>query len=359
MKKAIISGLMAGLLTITPVFADTTNIVEAAPGITPDSVFYVVDRWVEDIQLAFNGNPEKKAALLHQMSLERLAEAERMLEENKEEHVNTAFEGYIFKLELIQEIIGELIINEDISDEIKEMLSNRLEELTEIRDETIAVVESELKVKIEEKVDSAYLVANIVKGLDVEKVKALRSEMKLGYGQIAHVFRLADAADLSVEEVAELLSQGKGIGQIAKELNVHPSALKGKNKKAVHIDVNITAENADQEEVEEDKEGQESLGAKITETAKSEKVKKQIKTILKDSEKKYGTVLEATSRKEGTDEKDNQEETKTESQEKEENPKVKESKESEKKKEVVKQEERVKSEKSESVSKDNNGKKKN
>ena len=364
MKKAIISGLMAGLLTITPVFADTTAVVAVSPGITPDSVFYVVDQWVEDIQLALNGDPEKKAELLHQISLERLAEAEKMIEENKEEYVNITVEGYVEKLDLIQEVVGELIVSEDISDEIKEALSNQLEALTEVSDETVSVIDTELKIKMEEKIESAYLVANVVKGLDVEKVKTLRAEMKLGYGQIAHVFRLAEAADMSVEEVAELLSQGKGVGQVAKELGLHPSVLKGK-KKAMSVEAKIADENVDQEELEDD---EESVGTSIVEVTNPEKLKKQIRNTKKDSEKK--TVITAVDEKDtmydddDDDDKD-AEERKVElkrKEEKEKNSKVKESKEVEKKQEAMEKKEKVKPEKPEkleSVVKENNGKKKN
>ncbi len=364
MKKAIISGLMAGLLTITPVFADTTAVVAVSPGITPDSVFYVVDQWVEDIQLALNGDPEKKAELLHQISLERLAEAEKMIEQNKEEYVNITVEGYVEKLELIQEVVGELIISEDISDEVKEELSSQLEALIEVSDETVAEIDSELKTKMEEKMDSAYLVANVVKGLDVEKVKTLRSEMKLGYGQIAHVFRLADAAEKSVEEVAELLSQGKGIGEIAKELGLHPSVLKGK-KKAMSVKVNITVENVSQEDVEGDQDDEESVSATAKEIAKSEKVKKQIKSIKKDSEKK-SVITETTDGEDTMDDDAEDQEKATKAlkikEEKAKNTEVRENKEVEKKQEAIEKKEKVKPEKpekSESVVKENNGKKKN
>lgn len=243
MKKTIIAGVMATLLAVTPVFADNITVTDITaedkdlvtvdPGITPDSIFYAVDTLIEDIELALTSFSERKAEIMLKIAEERQAEANKMVINDKLKAANKALEGYAEMLEKVQEIIGEIILSEESSEDVKKALIDYLENVIEANSESeIEVKDEELKVKIEEKIDNGYLVANVVKGLDIEKVKQIRIEQKLGYGVIAKVFMMADATGKPVDEIVSLFNEGKGYGQVAKELGLHPSKINGKKIKA-------------------------------------------------------------------------------------------------------------------------------
>ncbi|WP_300304545.1 DUF5667 domain-containing protein [Anaerosolibacter sp.] len=285
MKKKIISGVMAGLLSIAPVFADETTIT-TDPGITPDSVLYSVDQLVEDIRLSMVSDIEKKAELLIAITQERLAEAKQMTEEDKIEYVNKAMEAYGERIEEAFEIVSEAVLKESIDSTVKETLKLQLEDSAGVIESVEAVVDDNQKEELAEKRDSAYLVANVVADLDQEKVITLREEKKLGYGQIAKIFLLADATGKSVEEIADMItSQGKGFGEITKELGIHPSQLKAK----VQIEKKVQLDNQ-LEEAKTTLEGAQEELEKAIEDANEEAVKaiekriSEIEKLVKEAE---------------------------------------------------------------------------
>lgn len=65
--------------------AQTTTQGTIKVGIDPDSVFYFLENWKEQIQLFFTFNLEKKAEQYLKLSEERLAEYQRMLDKGKDE----------------------------------------------------------------------------------------------------------------------------------------------------------------------------------------------------------------------------------------------------------------------------------
>lgn len=268
MKKKIISGVMAGLLSMAPVFADETTIT-TDPGITPDSVLYSVDQLVEDIRLSMISDIEKKAELLIAITQERLAEAKQMTEEDKIEYVNKAMEAYGERIEEAFESVSEAVLKESIDSAVKETLKLQLEDSAGVIESVEAVVDDNQKEELAEKRDSAYLVANVVADLDQEKVITLRKEKKLGYGQIAKIILLADATGKSVEEIADMIIiQGKGFGEITKELGIHPSQLKAK----VRIEKKVQLDNQ-LEEAKTTLEGAQEELEKAIEDANEEAVK--------------------------------------------------------------------------------------
>ena len=241
MKKTIIAGLMAGVLMITPVFADTdiiilekdfeTDVMVVEPGITPDNILYGVDTLVEDIQLALTSYQEKKAEIMLRIIQERKAEVDKMAAEDKLEHANKALKGYAKTLEKVQEMIAEIILSDTTSKAMKDGLAAQLDDVIQVvSNETVLAIDEEQKEQLEEKLVSAYMVANVVKGLNVEEVKKLRTQHRLGYGVIAKVFLLADASGKTVDEIAGLITEDKGFGEVAKELGFRPSELKDKGK---------------------------------------------------------------------------------------------------------------------------------
>lgn len=277
--------------------ADEAASVDA--GITPDSVLYTVDKLFEDLQLAFSPDSENEAGLLLQFANERLAEAKEMTEEEKTEFVQTTINDYMSKLEDAQEKVLEVVTDENMDEEVKEELNDRLDETSEVDEDIEQDLDDEQKEELDEKVENVRFTAHVVKDIDTETVKALR-EKGLGFGQIAHAALLSEMSGKSVEEIAGMfVDESKGLGEVAKELGIHPSELSGKIKKAVNTDDTEdgveeaeggeTEEDGIEDESEDDEtvadEGESTEDDADEEDAEEEKIAAEVKMIEKVQEK--------------------------------------------------------------------------
>ncbi|MFA5052234.1 MAG: DUF5667 domain-containing protein [Patescibacteria group bacterium] len=78
-----------------------TDDVEA--GILPDSHWYVLKQWWEDVRMAFTFSPEKKAQLEYQFALQRLAEAREMFAQGQPELANTQLQRFENRIQNFEE----------------------------------------------------------------------------------------------------------------------------------------------------------------------------------------------------------------------------------------------------------------
>lgn len=227
MKKIIIIGLVAGLLCINSAFASEV-ITKVSPGVTPDNPLYAVDKLMENIKISLASDADKEAELLLQIAQERLVEAQKMTDKEKIKYVNKLIDSYFNSLNRAEEKVCEVILDEKKDEKIKENLSEKLEKVSEVNANIRAILDEEIRKKLDDKKDEIYLAANIVRDLDIDKVKVLRKE-GLGYGQISQVFLLADQSSKPIEEIATLFSQeDKGFVEIAEELDINPLVIKFK-----------------------------------------------------------------------------------------------------------------------------------
>ena len=274
---------------------------EKQAGITPDSPFYSISRLIEKIRLALTFDEEKKAEFLFEIMKTRLAEAKVMTDRENLELAQKAIAEYIAILEQLQEKVSEIILDMDKDEELKEKLEQKLEDGLNVNEEVEENLEDEIKEELAEKIDQAYLVANVVRGLDQEKVIALRQQ-GLGYGQIAQVFMLAEASGKSVEEVGALF-ENKGFGSVAKELGLHPSQIKSKKApKAIRNSVEVKEEN--EGTVEKDEDDSESYKSEAKEENKEIKNTKAAKEsakkkaeLVREADKKQAEIARETAKK--------------------------------------------------------------
>ncbi|MDF2605857.1 MAG: hypothetical protein K0S34_47 [Bacillales bacterium] len=200
------------------------------PGVTPDSSLYTFERLFEDMNLFFTFSDEKEAALLLDYAKERLAEATAMAELEKEEYVKEAITDYQKLLADAKEQVAEVILNEETTQETTENLNESIEEATNVGDDITEALPEDQATEVVEVKEEIKIVANVVEGLDKDKVTELRGK-DLGFGQISQIFALAKISGKTVDEVAEmfLAGEGKGFGEVAKELGLSPSEVKGKS----------------------------------------------------------------------------------------------------------------------------------
>lgn len=91
---------------LTPVVDGNGNVVD--PGVLPDSPFYWITQLIDKLQVILTTDPAKKAALLEDQALEKMAEAETMLKDGNTQEAQTAMDGYSQKLSEAQAFLDKL-----------------------------------------------------------------------------------------------------------------------------------------------------------------------------------------------------------------------------------------------------------
>ncbi|MBK1809554.1 hypothetical protein JHL18_02695 [Clostridium sp. YIM B02505] len=98
-KKYVLAlSLIFSLSFSVPAFAadtstDKTTDYKSYAGLTPNSMFYPLDKAIENIKLRFTKDPNKKIEKLLEIQKERLGEIQTLVEKDKTDLVPTALEG--------------------------------------------------------------------------------------------------------------------------------------------------------------------------------------------------------------------------------------------------------------------------
>ncbi|MCM3756143.1 DUF5667 domain-containing protein [Sporosarcina aquimarina] len=236
MKKFAKTLVMVGIVGVTallttPAFAAEENTekensvgeqAQQDPGMTPENTFYFLDKFGEKFHLFVTNNAEKKSKLYLNYAEERLAESAKLTDDAKDKYTKDLVTAYVANLQKAQEKIAEVIVDEKVASDVKNRLATKLEKVTTII--TSESVESSLDEKqrssLENKKQEGYLVANMMKDIDLDKVKAMR-EQGLHFGEIVKVIAFAEESGKSESEIIELLQEKhQNFGTIAKKLNI-------------------------------------------------------------------------------------------------------------------------------------------
>jgi len=185
MKKLSLILLIGALLIASGVSAQEEE-AAADPGLTPDSPVYFLDDFWKSVRLTFAFNAERKADLRLRFAEEKLAEAEKMAQENKEEHVERALQRY-------EEQVEDAQTRAETANE--ERRAAILEKVAEATSKHFAVLER-VKDQVPERAKEALERAREVseKG-NIEALQALAEK---------HTERAAEVAARVIERRAEL-----------------------------------------------------------------------------------------------------------------------------------------------------------
>ncbi|MEX2008230.1 MAG: DUF5667 domain-containing protein [Candidatus Spechtbacterales bacterium] len=106
------------------------------PGIAPDSPFYFLDIFFENIALVLTFDAEAKAKRHLAVSNERLAEAQKMAEEEKDEALQNATERYTKALEQFEERVAglETAARERLNERVSQAAERQREALERIQE---------------------------------------------------------------------------------------------------------------------------------------------------------------------------------------------------------------------------------
>ncbi len=107
MKKIIASALILGILAPGVCLAVEEHSLHN-PSLTPDSAFYFLKGWWEGIRMFFTFRATSKAKLHLDYAEERLAEMNKLAEQNKNDYMNQLQGNYNYHLGKAEEIIDNL-----------------------------------------------------------------------------------------------------------------------------------------------------------------------------------------------------------------------------------------------------------
>ncbi|GKU26108.1 DUF5667 domain-containing protein [Clostridium folliculivorans] len=120
-KKYVLAlSLMFSLSFSVPAFAadTTTNKTtdyKSYAGLTPNSIFYPLDKAIENIQLRFTKDPNKKIEKLLEIQKERLGEIQTLVEKDKKNLVPIALEGLEYATSQTQTETAKIITDTNVS----------------------------------------------------------------------------------------------------------------------------------------------------------------------------------------------------------------------------------------------------
>lgn len=135
------------------------------PGITPDSWLYGLDNFMKELNILITHDTAQKAELMYDISEERLAEAKKMVEENKEKYSIIAMKAYKDSLERAAAILDDAIVNEKNVDDVIEKFNSTFKNHQELVQFIVGQFPEDIKSEINASIDDA--IDNIVISIDI------------------------------------------------------------------------------------------------------------------------------------------------------------------------------------------------
>lgn len=197
------------LLSSTTSYAATTEQTASneeliGAGITPNSVFYGIDRFFEKISYFLTFSDEKRIEKLTRFSEERLAEINEIDADKNQESLDDLYDDYGTDINKANNILTKLIEKGKASEDKLQKMQGILEKAT-TKEELIKVkskdkINQELKNRVQEIKVQVYLtvISDIMNEEENEQLK------KYGNGVILKLKALAEITGLTMDEILNL-----------------------------------------------------------------------------------------------------------------------------------------------------------
>lgn len=143
--------------------------IEDSAGVLPDSLFYSIERGIEQLQLAITQSEEKLAALKSQFATERAAEAVIMTNEDEEELANEATAEYMELLASAAQHINNAIEAKDEAVQTLETLNESYKASEKILKTMLEKVPEDARIAIESALNEQDKMLAAVNGFYVAK----------------------------------------------------------------------------------------------------------------------------------------------------------------------------------------------
>lgn len=199
--------------------------LSADAGLTPASGLYFLDRLVEDIQLAVTSDKEKEATLLNGFSMERLAEIQKLPEEERATYIKELTADFTTSLGEVDKVVETTALSgEKLSDsvlnqtkETSELGKNLLSQFTGQLDSAVLENMSQTANQLGVKVD-------VTKEVSAEDLMKMSQE-GLNFNQMATVSQLSGLSGLSNSDILEKFKTDNGFSDLSNGLGLDSSKL--------------------------------------------------------------------------------------------------------------------------------------
>ncbi|WP_057767908.1 DUF5667 domain-containing protein [Cytobacillus praedii] len=297
------------------------KVKEETPSLLPGSFFYFAKLTMEKIQLALTFNQEKEAKLLAAFAAERLAEAEVLFSEGKEDEALKAIKNSFESLENAESIIGEekksdagpadsaeekieseeSVEAEPEKDEASEEVIAEEGEVDQLLSQNIIALTAAME-KVKNPKAKAALQKNIEKSYEKLALKIEKMKMKEKHTDEGAEEESSNISEID-ENVTEIVDDKVEAATVEKEDEIAPlkqkkqeKAVQNQEKKAAHKELKIQkalikeeTKNAQKSEKQEIKENKEILKAeKKLEKAKTKGNDKYKGGQKRNAQKEHG-----------------------------------------------------------------------
>lgn len=209
--------------------------IKDSAGILPNSLFYNLERKIENLQIAITTSEEKLAALKAEYATERAAEAVVMVNQGEEELANKATNEYIKNLDSASIHISKAIKAKNDAEKTLETLDAAYKRSGDILKSILEKASEDVKINIEAALDEQDRATSVVYGFhavrkaffaakgqlkdakselktakrsrDAEAIRAAEEKVRAAEALKDDLETLKDSADLSKEEVKHLMEQ--------------------------------------------------------------------------------------------------------------------------------------------------------
>ncbi len=222
------------------------------PGLTPDSTFYFLDKLIEKLDLALTFDDVSKTEKFIKYAQERLAEAEEMNTEEKDEFIEELLLEYV---EMLEQASDNLL---DLDEEDADDLEGDLDAAIGDSDELSDMLDPELAARLEDKKGQAYIKFTVLReALTNENQEAIvekANEAGFGLGELSKIAIGAELLSITLEEALDAVIEVGDIEEYFESQGLAMSELivKGVEKKQERLQLKLTdaIDNGDEEKIQ-------------------------------------------------------------------------------------------------------------
>ncbi|GLC32487.1 DUF5667 domain-containing protein [Clostridium omnivorum] len=271
-------------------FAEDTVSLSGEAGITPDSIFYPIDKAIDNLKVIFTKGDADKAEALEKIAEERLGESEVMTQKGKTKDAKEALDSYVETIGEVQDKLeaaekngqqetdkGYLEELQKVEESVAEKQQKSIEVLTALLDKAPENAKENLTKVIEMQTAKKEAVDNMVK--ERQEYNAAKKQYNTLKEQLEAAKKSGDAETTAKLE-EELKTQGQVLAASKDDLQKAIEV-----KKAVNKDVKVGESKKEEKKSIDKKEETESTNVgqidekdnnKAVETKKSEETNKNV-----------------------------------------------------------------------------------
>ncbi|MFA5742701.1 MAG: DUF333 domain-containing protein [Candidatus Paceibacterota bacterium] len=182
------------------------------PSLLPDSPFYFLKNWARGIQTFFSFDPAKKAELKLKFSSEKMAEAKKLLEQNKTDKAMEAIKDSTTDMEKAKAVISQLK-NSSTTDQVLEKMAQKTvtyQKLLNALQENIPAEKQQAFAVLKETIINSYLSAENPEKIQERLQKVLADQQGSDFKEVKNMQILEEIKNAAPENIKQKIENASG-----------------------------------------------------------------------------------------------------------------------------------------------------